>query len=213
MEKLTLGAILTIALPLFGADLANTERVSFAPGGLIRLNTSSTNLFVDAWDRPEVDITTLKSSRGGDKSKCLEAVHATTERRSATELAISVPAPHRGCAITVDQQINVPRDSHLVIHHGAGYILVSRVSGEIEITSSSSDVMLMLPGPGPYSIDAKSKFGGVYSDFAGDKHRTKLIGEQLVGANPAPARRIYLRVGFGAITIVQVPPTPEAPPE
>ena len=89
--------------------------------------------------------------------------------------------------------------------------LVSRVTGEIEATSRSADIMLMLPGPGPYSIDAKSKFGSVASDFSGANHRTKLMGEQFAGANPPPARRIYLRIGFGGITIKEVPPTPEAP--
>lgn len=198
--------------------VTTTDRVNFAPGGLIRLTTSSSNLFVDAWDRPEVEITTIKSSR---HTRCLDDVRVVTERRSDTELAISTTAPSgnffarlfgRTCGAAVEQHVNAPRDSRLVIRHGAGYILVSRVTGDIEVTSRSSDIMLMLPDPGPYSIDAKSKFGSVSSDFAGTTHSTNLVGEQFAGANPpAPSRRIYLRIGFGGITIKEVPSTPEAP--
>jgi hypothetical protein len=202
------------------AEVTSTERVGFAAGGLIRVNTSSGNLFVEAWDRPEVEITTVKSTRDSAAAQCLATVHVVTEHRSATELTISAMVPSRdffghlfgkGCAMTVDHQIRVPRDSHLVIHHDAGYVLVSRVTGEIEAISRSSDIMLMLPGPGPYSIDAKSKFGNVVSDFPGSGHSVRLIGEHFTAASPAPAKRIYLRIGFGGITIKEVPPTPEAP--
>jgi hypothetical protein len=208
---------------LFGAppaQVTSRERVSFAPGGLIRLDTASGNLFVEAWDGPEIEITTVKSTRQDQAARCFETVRVATERRSSSEWALSDVVPSRsflstlfgrGCGVTVDHQIRVPRDSRLVIHHGAGYVLVSRVTGEIEATSRSADIMLMLPGPGPYSIDAKSKFGNVASDFSGANHRTKLMGEQFAGANPPPARRIYLRIGFGGITIKEVPPTPEAP--
>jgi hypothetical protein len=223
-------SVLGTALPSFAADAVqatSTERMEFAPGGLIRLNTASGNLFVDGWDRPEIEITTTKSTRrtyGPDRqdeaARCLESARVTTERRSGTEVALSEVVPSRGffdtlfgggCGVAVEHRIQVPRDSRLVIRHEAGYVLVSHVTGDIEATSRSSDLMLMLPGPGPYSIDAKSKYGSVASDYAGASRRTKLFSEQFDGTNPAPSRRIYLRIGFGAITIKEVPPTPEAP--
>jgi len=111
----------------------------------------------------------------------------------------------------VEQHIQAPRDSRLVIQHGAGYILVSRISGEIEASSRSGDIVLMLPDPGPYSIDAKSKFGSVTSDFTGTAHREKLIGEQFATASTSPSRKIHLRIGFGGIAIKEVPSTPVAP--
>ena len=98
-----------------------------------------------------------------------------------------------------------------MIQHGAGYVMVSRISGDIEVNSSSGDIVLMLPDPSPYAIDAKSKFGSVSSDFAGSAHREKLIGEQFASANQPQARRIHLRIGFGGIAILEVPSTPEAP--
>jgi len=217
-------ATLAFGLPLLAQDgakrpaqVTNTDRVDFAPGGVIRLTTSSSNLFVEAWDRPEVEITTTKSSR---QASCLDDVRVATDRRSPAELAVTTTLPSRSffdrlfglkCSATVEQHVNVPRDSRLVIHHGAGYLMVSRISGEIEATSRSGDIVLLLPDPGPYAIDAKSKFGSVSSDFAGTAHRKKLLSEEFASANPPQSRRIYLRIGFGGITIKEVPSTPEAP--
>jgi hypothetical protein len=191
------------------AQVTTTERVSFAPGGVLRLTTASSNLMVEAWDRPEVEVTTIKTGRRA----CLDSVRIVTERPSGNELAISAaPQPGKKCGVKLELQVSTPRDTRLVIHHGAGYVYVSRVTGEIEAISRSGDIFLMLPDePDRYSIDAKSKWGNIISDFAGTVHNMKLLGEEFTRANPPPSRRIYLRIGFGGITIKQVPSTPEAP--
>ncbi len=222
--KLTVIATLVFGLQLFAQDgknlpipVTSTERVNFAPGGVIRLTTSSSNLFVEAWDRPEVEITTTKSSKS---AKCMDDIHVVTNRTSATELAVTTSVPSSSlfarlfghtCGAKIEQHIQAPRDSKLVIQHGAGYVLVSRISGDIEASSRSGDIVLMLPDPGPYSIDAKSKFGSVTSDFAGTAHRQKLVGQQFATASASPSRKINLRIGFGGIAIKEVPPTPVAP--
>lgn len=199
------------------AQTTATDHVNFAPGGTIHLTAPASNLFVEAWDRPEVEIATIKSSR---RARCLDDIRVVMAHPSATELAITTTLPPRnffarmfglGCTATVEQHVNAPRDSRLVIRHGAGYLMVSRISGDIDASSRSGDIVLMLPGPGPYAIDAKSRFGGVSSDFAGTAHRKKLLGEAFAGANPPSSRRIYLRIGFGGITIKEVPSNPEAP--
>ena len=233
MNKIVI-TMLVFGLQLFAEDglkqpvqVTTTDRVNFAPGGVIRLNIGSSNLFVEAWDRPEVEIATTKSTwhahgpnRQDEAASCLDKVRVVTNRPSATELAISTTVPSGNffahpwgvkCGATVEQHIQAPRDSKLVIHHGAGYVMVSRISGEIEVDSRSGDIVLMLPDPGPYSIDAKSKFGSVSSDFAGTAHREKLIGEQFASASQPQSRRIHLRIGFGGIAILEVPSTPEAP--
>jgi hypothetical protein len=89
--------------------------------------------------------------------------------------------------------------------------MVSNVSGEIEATSGRGDIMVLLPDPGPYNIDAKSKFGTVLSDFTGDDHVQHLVGERFAAANLAPAKRIYLRVGWGGVTIKELQPKPDVP--
>ena len=89
MNKIVI-TTLVFGFQLFAQDatkqpgqVTTTDRVNFAPGGLIRLTTSSSNLFVEAWDRPEVEITTIKS---GKNARCLDEVHVITDRRSDTEL-------------------------------------------------------------------------------------------------------------------------------
>jgi hypothetical protein len=223
MKRVVITTIVA-GLPLFAQDgnklpapVTSTESVNFAPGGTIRLTAPASNLFVEAWDRPEVEVTTIKS---GQRAKCLDDIHVVTTRASATELAVTITLPPssfftrlfgRTCRAKVEQHIQAPRDSHLVIQHGAGYVLVSRISGEIDASSRSGDIVLMLPDPGPYSIDAKSKFGSVSSDFAGTGHREKLIGEQFATPSLSQARKIHLRIGFGGIAIKEVPATPVAP--
>ena len=221
--KTTIITAFVFGLQLFAQDgarpaqVTNSEQVNFAPGGVIHLTAPSSNLFVEAWDRPEVEITTIKSGR---RARCLDDVRVVTGHPSATELAITTTLPRSNffarlfgltCSATVEQHVNAPRDSRLVIRHGAGYLMVSRMNGDIEASSRSGDIVLMLPDPGPYAIDAKSTFGGVSSDFAGSSHRKRLLGEAFAGANPPSSRRIYLRIGFGGITIKEVPSNPVAP--
>jgi hypothetical protein len=213
--------VLAIGLPSFAEDAAtqpaevtNTERLDFAAGGLIRLNTPSGNLMVEAWDRPEVEWTTVKSTRHA--AQCLDRVHVEKQQPSAKELVISTTKPKTHlwgdtCGVNIEQQVRVPRESRLVIRHGAGYVYISRVIGDIDATSRSGDIFLMLPDPGPYAIDAKSKFGNVSSDFAGSAHHISLMGERFASASAPSSHRIYLRMGLGGITIKEVPATPEAP--
>ena len=217
-------SVLGMSLHLLGEDetrrptqVTSTERVNFGPGGLIRLETSSENLTVDAWDRPEVEVTTVRSS--WNAARCQGSVRLVTERRSPAELTVSAvrssvswsPRLWNRCGITIEEQVHVPRDSRLVIHHRAGYVSVNRVSGDIEVTSRSGDIVLMLPDPGLYSIDAQSKVGGVSSDFAGTTRRTRLVGDEFTAGDAPSSRRIYLRMGLGDIAIKNVPPEPVAP--
>jgi hypothetical protein len=190
------------------AAVTSTDRMSFAPGGTIRVNDSSGHVMVEGWDQSEVEITVVKSVPFGyDKDRAakeLEGVRINTEHVSPTELAISTVPSHRG-KVVVDYQIHVPRDSRIVIHHIGGYVLVSHMSGEIEATCRRGDIVLMLPDAGPYSVDAKTKFGTILSDFEGDAHAQHVLGERFSSANPAGARRIYLRMGLGGITIKGLP--------
>ncbi|MGD0298251.1 MAG: hypothetical protein ABSE86_14155 [Bryobacteraceae bacterium] len=210
--------VLGITLPLSGAEqrveVTKTDRMNFAAGGIIRVNHSYGTLNVEGWDRPEVEITVVKSTekyydakQRGKTATLLERAHISIERVSDTELAIST---HQDKKISVDYEIRVPRDSRLDIHHGTGQVLVANVTGNIEATGHRGDLVLMLPDTGAYTIDAKTKVGVVTSDFAGDLHRRRyLVGERFAG--PAAAHRVYLRVGFGGITIKSVPSEAEPP--
>ena len=212
-------------------EIVHTERVSFFPGGAIRFQDSFGDLNVEGWDRPEVEITVTRSrshfyepQQQEQAARLLETVRVVAERRSDTDLSISTIVPSRAFfqnlehklayfkhplggqgGVMLQYDVHVPRASRLAIHHRGGYVLVAEVTGDIEATSHQGDIVVMLPEPGPYAIDAKSRLGNVSSDFSGAFHNRLLVGERYSSPGPTPARRIYLRAGAGAVTIKAVP--------
>ena len=225
--------IVGILLPLFGdeaskrpVEVLHTERVNFVSGGTIQVLHSFGSLSVEGWDRPEVEVTVVKSRERYYEPKhreqavhALERVRIVAERHSDRELTISTILPHHRfprslfgkSGVIVEYRIHVPRDSNLAIHHGTGRVLVSSVTGNIDATSRSGDILLMLPDSGAYSIDARSKLGTVSSDFPGDSHRRYLVGSGFARATPPPSRRIQVRTRMGGITIKAAPVEADGP--
>jgi len=189
-------SVMGTALPLLGADapeakgpkqsleVSKTERANFLPGGTIRLDNSYGYLTVEGWDKPEVEIVITRSTdrfyepgRQEEEKRRLERIRIVTERRSETELSIKTilasrnmppPLPRASKAgVTVEYRIHVPRDSRLIVHHDNGYVWVSDVTGDIEVRSHTGDMIVMLPDPGPYSIDARTRMGSISSDLTG----------------------------------------------
>jgi hypothetical protein len=215
-------------------EVTRTERVPFLPGGTIRLENSYGYLTVEGWDEPEVEVTVTKSTDGfaepGRKDEAerrFDQILVATERRSDKELAITTSLPlrrnllssflparrviltlpvhgHRG--VTVEYRLRVPRDSRLVVQHDNGYVWVSDVTGDIEVASHTGDMIVMLPDPGSYTVDARTGMGSVSSDLAGRGHKQFLVGTHFVHSRDA-ARRIRLRMGRGNITIMTGPPS------
>ena len=235
---MTLGlSLLGTMLPVLGEEAARqppqvstTDHVSFAPGGMIRINGSYGDLNVEGWDQSEVEVTVIKSmpygykpKRQDDATRHLNGVQIVTERKSPTELTISttlasrhgdwappLPSTTTG-GVRAQYEIHVPRDSKLAIHHGTGFVFVRGVTGEIEASAGRGDILLMLPDSGMYAIDAKTNFGAVSSDLDGSVISRYVIGQKFTGTLSPPARRLYLRMGFGGITIKSVPPEADPP--
>ncbi len=213
-------------VPLESVQVTNTDHVEFAAGGTIRVNGSYGQLDVEGWDRPEVEITVVKSTwRGGsakekeEGTQELNRFRVAAEKKSATELVIATSYPSRSITrpfrdktdVNLEYHIKVPRDSHLVIRHDSGDVRLDDLTGEIDASSHAGDMLLQLPESGHYSIDAKCRVGGVYSDFAG-VHRTPFaVGENFVEQAAAPASRVTLRVGVGGIQILKLSPVATAP--
>jgi hypothetical protein len=211
-------------------EVTTTERVNFSPGGTIRLNDSYGYTSIDGWDQPQVEIKVIKStnrffnpSEEEEAKQKLALIHVTTERVSETELSITTARPLRkdrvpplprtvSEGVTVELQIHVPNDSRLTIHQDNGYVWVSDVTGDIEARSHTGDMIVMLPDPGPYAIDAKSRLGSVSSDFVGHGIKQFVFGTGFTRPVEGSSRRVYLRMGRGSITIKQSPPiiTPHA---
>jgi len=217
-------------------EVTSTERVPFLPGGTIRLENSYGYLTVEGWDEPEVEVIVTKTTdhfyEPAQKPKAeqrLGQIRVADERRSGKEVAISTVLPARTGffgsvsrvivirsmvrsntrGVTVDYKVHVPRDSRLEVHHDHGYVWVSDVTGDIQVNGHTGDMIVMLPDPGPYSIDARTRLGRVSSDFVG---KTKEFSQLLVGSHAtypsqSGSRRIYLRMGRGSITIKKGPPS------
>jgi len=188
----------------------STERIEFAPGGVIRLDHSIGDLYIEGWDQPAVEITVVKSTPYNFEPKHperagqhLERIQVHTERRSNTELAITTMLPsHAG----VEYVIHVPRESRLEIKHRTGYVFVNDVRGDIQATGARGDILLMLPAAGAYSIDAQTKFGTISSDFEGPLQVARYrLGERYAMGNGSN-HHIRLRMGFGGITIKALQP-------
>jgi hypothetical protein len=206
-------------------DVTSTEHIKFAPGGTIHVNDSYGYLSVDGWDEPEVELTLTKSTNGfyqpsGEEAAKarLQRIRVATERRSDTELAIttihasrrakwSPPLPATTQAgVTVEYRIHAPRGSRLVIHHDTGYVWISDITSDIEVTSRTGDMIVMLPDPGFYSIDARTAAGSISSDFTGMGRNRFLFGNAFTYSDEAQSRRVYLRMGRGSITVKKGPP-------
>jgi hypothetical protein len=200
--------------------------VKFDPGGTIRWNNSYGDLYIEGWDRPEVEIAIIESTSyfavplKPDIGKKLEKVQVKIESRSDTELDLSTTPTHRHNVpllpgntrngVTMEYRIHVPRNSRLVIQHGGGSVMAGNITGEIDIDNRDGDIMLMLPEKSAYSIDARSRMGHIASDFAGATHSRFLVGQRFIAEPGSPAHRIRLRTGFGGITVQALPPEGEA---
>lgn len=210
-------------------EKTTTEHVDFAPGGTIRINGSYGDLNVVGWDRPEVAVTVIKTLPYASKPKppqqstaALDQVRIVTEHKSPPELTISTELPVRHPAwippftrrtthgVMAEYEIHVPRDSRLVIQHGTGSVSINGVAGDIDARAGRGDILLWLPA-GSYALDARTKFGLVSSDLDGAAHNKYLIGESFTQANPPPAHRLHLRMGFGGITLKKILPESQPP--
>jgi len=221
-------ALCSLALADEPGAVTKTEHVSFVPSGTIRFNKSFGDLFIDGWDQPDVEIKVVKWIPRQEAAQIMtpasawktpdnaaglmESVRIATEHPSANELVVSTSIPSDSFLrhplggkgpVGVRYEVHVPVDSHLVIHHKGGQVQISNVTGGIEATDRDGDIVLMLLGPGPYAIDAKSRMGTVTSDFAGKPHFRIPFGESFAGAG-GQAQRIFLRMGWGGITIKEI---------
>ncbi len=233
MRILTLIGFGTACL-LFAADeprqkvqVSKTERADFPSGGTLRLTNSVGVLTVEAWDRPDVEITTIKSTKvaydAAEREKAtqeLDKVRVKAERRG-DELVITTdflrggafpPYPLGETNFGLEYRIKAPSTARLIAEHGVGEVNVDGFVGDIQVTLLQGEILLHLPEDGRYSMNAKSNVGNVYSDFPGrEKRRFWLIGHRILNENSPATHTLNLRVGCGDIVILKtrVPKLPE----
>ena len=178
-------------------QVSKTERVDFPSGGTLRFKNSVGVLTVTAWDRPEVEMTTIKSTKTEidtrDRDKAahqLDRVKVATERHG-DELIIATSFPgHRPFGLPyplsgqtnfdLEYQINAPANARIIADHTLGEVNIDGLVGDIQVTLAHGEIMLHLPEDEKYAIHAKSSFGTVNSDFPGEvKRRWWLVGHRV----------------------------------
>ncbi|HVY94447.1 MAG TPA: hypothetical protein VHA14_16915 [Bryobacteraceae bacterium] len=193
----------------FGAAAAiaaapRTETMDFAPGGTIRIDRADGYMSIEAWDQARVEIITSETAKAQIK----------TSHPSASELVITTDLNHHpnlakrvlhvGIHADADYVIRVPRNSHLVVTHANGYVGITGVAGDIEANNRRGDIVLMLPDLAKCDIDARTKVGLVTSDVNGRTSNHWITGETYASGKDQP-RHLKLRMGFGGITIKEMP--------
>jgi hypothetical protein len=190
-----------LALPSFAArprvDVVTTDRAPLAAAGVVNVEGSTGSVNIIGWDQPEVVVVATRSTFPTDaKDRAtdrLNRVHVALTAAGAGELTISTKKPYlRG--VYIDYQIMVPRTARLVVRQGTGDVVITKVEGDIDAKARNGDLLVQLPEPGRYTIHAKSRLGGVYSDF-----KDSPVPADSDAA--APAHKVDLRIGVGGITI------------
>jgi hypothetical protein len=199
--------------PERSVQVITTDQVDFT-GGTIRVNNAYGQLNVEGWDQPRVEITVTRTAfRHGTPNEqeegkaYLKQIQVTVKKSGNGDVEISSQFPGRNRLVraiwglgdfNLDYRIKVPRNAKLAIRHGAGDVVVSGVAGDIDATVRAGDIVLQLPDPEKYAIDARCKMGDIYTDFDGTHRSPWLVGQKFDGGS---GHTVKLRVAVGGISI------------
>ena len=218
--------LIVLALPLAADDrtkaslgATQTERFTVTEPGTIRLENSFGELDIEGWDRPEVEVTTVRSTEHvyaeSERSRAqrrLDQVHIMS-KQNANDVVIATVYPRRNrlvhplsqhSDIEISYRIKAPRASKLFIDHHSGGVNIYDITGDIHTTVGNGQITLAIPASGDYQIDARCVLGTVYSDLEGRERRMNLLGNGFSRQGAAPAANLYLRVRVGDIVIGQI---------
>lgn len=214
--------------PVEQVQVTHTERMDFPSGGTLRMLKSTGDLTIEGWDRSDMEITTVKSTKSyhpEDRkaaAQSLDRIQLVTARQG-DELTITTQFPKhvlpmrllRGVsAFELQYVIKVPRNARVFVEHDSGNVHIDDVTGDVHAKNGFGQITLHMPQDGHYAIDAKTRLGAVDSDFAGPEHgRYFDLGHAFISeAPPAGAQKLYARLGVGDITILKIrQPSPPPP--
>jgi hypothetical protein len=211
--------MLVQANPRERATLSSTQTFSFDPKGLIQLEQSYGDVEIQGWDKPEVEITTIRSTQRkysqaerASAAKELDNISITAVKQGEDRLKITTEFPVRSILkhtlrgkanADVKYVIKAPVQARLVVHHDMGEVKVSNFTSDIEVTNRIGEIGLTLAEPESYAVDAKARIGDVSSDF-GCSVGENLSGQQLHNEGDGMHRQLFLRVGIGDISIRKI---------
>jgi hypothetical protein len=214
--------------PKLAVEVSKADRFDFPANGTLHFINSVGVLTVEAWDRPDVEITTIKSTKDDvdtgamEKAKRdLDKVSVATERHG-DELVVTTKFPgHRPFGIfypvsgnigfNLEYRIKAPTSARIVAKHTLGEVNIDGLTGDVQVNLSQGEILLHLPEEEKYNIHAQSDFGSVNSDFSEPEKRTGwFLGHRSVDAGAAAAHKLNLRVVSGDIVILRIH-TPKSP--
>lgn len=196
-------------------QVTRTEHLDFVPSGMVNFRNSVDELTVEGWDRTDVEIITVASTKQAYGSGEREGVVSRLSQvrlaasRHGDQMVVTTELPHRRWNtlgdLYLESRIRVPRASHLIVKHRGGEVHVVGIAGDLNVRVARGSLTLSLPPDGKYDIDARSDFGGVISDLPGNAHRRFwLTGNQFLETAPANATKLRLRIGYGDIEILRM---------
>ncbi len=203
--------------------VTKTETADFPTGGLLRMKNAVGELTVTGWDQPNLEMTTIKSTKTAveakdrdQANKLLDKVKISTDRKG-DELDLSTAFPkHSKLArpfvgmtdFELEYRIHVPRAARLDIAEAMGEVHIENIRGDIRAMENLGEITVRVP-EGMYAIDAKSKLGVVNSDFPGNERQLKWWvvtwpGQAFMSSAPAAAQKMFLRAAYGDIVILKI---------
>lgn len=201
-------------------QVITTDQVDLA-GGTVRVDNAYGELNVEGWDQPRVEITVTRSAfrhntpkEQEDGKAYLNLIKVTVKKAGTGDVEISTQFPGRNRLVraiwglgdfNLDYRIKVPRNAKLAIRHGVGDVIVHDVAGDLDATVRSGDIVVQLPDPEKFAIDAQCRLGDIYTDFDGTYRSPLLVGQKFEGGS---GHTIHLRVAVGGISIQRIVVTP-----
>lgn len=215
--------LMVVSVPLLADDRAkemlsasHTDRFTVTGASTIRVENSFGEVDIDGWDRPDLEVTVVRSTehlyaakQRTDAQRRLDSVQVTA-RQNSNDIVVSTAYPARNTFlhplsrrsdIEISYSIKAPRASKVMIVDNRGGVNISDIGGDIHATVINGQITLTLAASGHYAIDAQSTLGSVYSDFEGRDRSRRLLGEDFGSTEAAAATNLYLRVRVGDIII------------
>jgi len=199
-------------------SVSHTERLTLPAGGMVSIEHSFGVLRIEGWDRPEVEIATVKTTkeyfRSGEDAKGKAQLNRVQVAAAVEgkDVVVTTRYPHRSFPprpwaeppVDLEYVIHVPMDAAIQVKHGLGAVSFQNLAGSIRADVRSGDITLDLPSNSQYAVKAGSNWGAVESDFPGSEHRRFwMVGHNFTGSSEDGAHKLDLKASYGDIIVMK----------
>ncbi len=153
---------------------------TIAPDGKVTLSDISGDIVVRTWDKSEVQINAVKTSRASSLEKAKENAQKVTIEVTKADNGLRIEAKYpenheHGLNVSVDFDLMIPAKAGLDSNTVSGDVRVEKIGGGLKAGSVSGDVTVIGAGKG---VDAHTVSGDVtVSDVDGDAYVKTVSGD------------------------------------